>query len=220
MLIGMFGGFYIVPLYAMIQQRSDEAYGRGHRGEQYPERAVHGGVRRSCHCAAVRGRVDSRLFLVTGILNAAIALFIYKLVPEFLMRFLAWLLIHTVYRVRKEGLENVPEEGGCIIVANHVSYVDAIVIAACVRRPIRFIMDYRIFRVPVLNWLFRTMQAIPVASSREDPALKEPRSRGGEALRGRGGRHLSQGSLTADGGWPGRPRSNGWCRKRRCPSYR
>jgi 1-acyl-sn-glycerol-3-phosphate acyltransferase len=102
-----------------------------------------------------------------------VALFIYKLVPEFLMRFLAWILIHTMYRVKKEGLDNVPESGPCIVVCNHVSYVDAIVIAACVRRPIRFVMDHRIFRFPILNWLFRTMQAIPVASSREDPKLKE-----------------------------------------------
>ncbi len=61
----------------------------------------------------------------------------------------------------------------CILVCNHVSYVDAIVIAACVRRPVRFIMDHRIFRVPLLNWVFRTMNAIPVAPAREDPAVKE-----------------------------------------------
>ena len=116
------------------------------------------------------------LFLVTGIMNAFVALYIYGLVPEFLMRFLAWLLIHTMYRVHKEGLENVPEKGPCIVVCNHVSYVDAVVIAACVRRPVRFVMDHRIFRVPLLNWIFRTMNAIPIASAREDPAMKEARS--------------------------------------------
>ena len=89
------------------------------------------------------------------------------------MRFLAWVLIHTMYRVNKEGLDNVPDEGACIVVCNHVSYVDAIVIAASVRRPIRFIMDHRIFRIPLLNWVFRTMNAIPVASERDDAALKE-----------------------------------------------
>jgi hypothetical protein len=174
MLIGMFGGFYIVPLYAMIQQRSDEAY----RSRIIAANNILNAVFMVASAGLAIGLLSAGvsipgLFLVTGILNAAVALFIYKLVPEFLMRFLAWLLVHTIYRVRKEGLDNVPEEGGCIIVANHVSYVDAIVIAACVRRPIRFIMDSRIFRVPVLNWLFRTMQAIPVASAREDPALKE-----------------------------------------------
>jgi len=141
------------------------------------------------------------LFLVTGVLNAVVAIFIYQLVPEFLMRFLAWILIHTMYRVRKEGLDNVPESGGCIVVCNHVSYVDAIVIAACVRRPIRFVMDHRIFRVPMLNWLFRTMQAIPVASSREDPALKEAAFQtAAKALReGEVVGIFPEGTLTADG---------------------
>ena len=113
------------------------------------------------------------LFLVTGVLNAAVALYIYRLVPEFLMRFLAWLLIHTFYRVDKEGLERIPAEGPCVIVCNHVSFVDAIVIAACVRRPIRFVMDHRIFRVPLLNFIFRTMDAIPIAPAKEDAAVKE-----------------------------------------------
>jgi 1-acyl-sn-glycerol-3-phosphate acyltransferase len=89
------------------------------------------------------------------------------------MRFLAWLLIHTFYRVDKEGLENIPETGPCVIICNHVSYVDAVVIAGCVRRPIRFVMDHRIFRVPVLSFIFRTMRTIPIASAREDAALKE-----------------------------------------------
>jgi len=174
MLIGLFGGFYIVPLYALIQERSEAS----HRSRIIAANNILNAVFMvaSAGFAIVvlgQGLSIAELFLVTAILNAVIALFIYQLVPEFLMRFLAWLLIHTMYRVRKEGLENVPDEGGCIVVCNHVSYVDAIVIAACVRRPIRFIMDHRIFRVPVLNWLFRTMQAIPVASAREDPAVKE-----------------------------------------------
>ena len=202
MLIGMFGGFYIVPLYAMIQQRSDEAY----RSRIIAANNILNAVFMVASAGLAIGLLSAGvsipgLFLVTGVLNAVVALFIYKLVPEFLMRFLAWLLIHTVYRVRKEGLGNVPEEGGCIIVANHVSYVDAIVIAACVRRPIRFIMDHRIFQVPVLNWLFRTMQAIPVASSREDPALKEAAfAEAAKALRaGEIVGLFPEGTLTADG---------------------
>jgi 1-acyl-sn-glycerol-3-phosphate acyltransferase len=106
-------------------------------------------------------------------MNALVAVYIYTLVPEFLMRFLAWLLVHTVYRVHREGLENIPDEGPCVIVCNHVSYVDAVVIAACVRRPIRFVMDHRIFRVPILSFIFRAMRTIPIASARDDPALKD-----------------------------------------------
>jgi 1-acyl-sn-glycerol-3-phosphate acyltransferase len=105
-------------------------------------------------------------------MNAAVALDHFRLVPEFLMRFLAWRLIHTFYRVDKSGLDNIPDEGPCIVVCNHVSYVDAVVIAACVRRPIRFIMDHRIFRAPLLSFIFRAMRTIPIASAREDPRLK------------------------------------------------
>jgi 1-acyl-sn-glycerol-3-phosphate acyltransferase len=173
-LIGLFGGFYIVPLYALIQERSEST----HRSRIIAANNILNAlfmVASAGLAIALLGMDVSipGLFLATGVLNAFVALYIYRLVPEFLMRFLAWLLIHTMYRVQKEGLENVPEAGACIIVCNHVSYVDAIVIAACVRRPVRFIMDHRIFRVPLLNWVFRTMNAIPVASAREDPAVKE-----------------------------------------------
>jgi 1-acyl-sn-glycerol-3-phosphate acyltransferase len=173
-LIGLFGGFYIVPLYALIQERSENT----HRSRIIAANNILNALFMVASAGLAIGLLAAGvsipgLLLATGILNAFVAFYIYTLVPEFLLRFLAWLLIHTIYRVRKEGLDNVPEKGPCILVCNHVSYVDAIVIAACVRRPVRFIMDYRIFRVPLLNWVFRTMNAIPVAPGREDPAIKE-----------------------------------------------
>jgi len=172
-LIGLFGGFYIVPLYALIQERSESTHRSRIIAANNILNALFMVASAGLSIALLsRGVSIPGLFLVTGIFNAVVALYIYRLVPEFLMRFLAWLLIHTMYRVQKEGLENVPETGACILVCNHVSYVDAIVIAACVRRPVRFIMDHRIFRLPLLNWVFRTMNAIPVASAKEDPAVK------------------------------------------------
>ena len=201
-LIGLFGGFYIVPLYALIQERSDPAYRSRIIAANNILNALFMVASAGIAIALLStGLTIPYLFLVTGILNAVIAVYIYKLVPEFLMRFLAWLLIHTVYRVKKEGLDNVPETGPCIVVCNHVSYVDAIVIAACVRRPIRFVMDHRIFRTPFLNWLFRTMQAIPVASARDDPKLKEAAfETAAAALRdGEVVGIFPEGSLTADG---------------------
>ncbi len=174
LLIGMFGGFYIVPLYALIQARSAPA----HRSRIIAANNIlNAGFMVASALVAIAllraGLSVPDLFAAVGLMNAAVALFIFLLVPEFLMRFLAWLLIHSVYRVRKEGLANIPDEGPCLVVCNHVSYVDAVVIAACVRRPIRFVMDHRIFRVPVLSFLFRTMRAIPIASARDDPAIKE-----------------------------------------------
>lgn len=173
-LLGMFGGFYIVPLYALIQERSEPAY----RSRIIAANNILNAIFMVASAGIALGllKLDltiPQLFLITGLLNAAVALYIYLLVPEFLMRFLAWILIHTFYRVDTEGLDNIPDEGACVIVCNHVSFVDAVVIAACVRRPIRFVMDHRIFSIPVLNFIFRTMRAIPIAPAKEDLAMME-----------------------------------------------
>ena len=173
-LIGVFGGFYIVPLYALIQERSEPAFRSRIIAANNILNAIFMVASAGIALALLKAGLSiPQLLLVTGLMNAVVAIYIYLLVPEFLMRFLAWLLVHTVYRVDKEGLERIPAEGPCVIVCNHVSFVDAIVIAACVRRPIRFVMDHRIFRTPLLNFVFRTMRAIPIAPAKEDAAMKE-----------------------------------------------
>ena len=173
-LIGVFGGFYCVPLYALIQERSAPS----HRSRIIAANNILNAIFIVASAGIAIGLLQAglsipQLFLVNALMNAAVALFIFKLVPEFLMRFLAWLLIHTFYRVEKEHLDLIPETGPCVVVCNHVSYVDAVVIAACVRRPIRFVMDHRIFRVPVLSFIFRTMRTIPIAPAKEDAAMKD-----------------------------------------------
>jgi 1-acyl-sn-glycerol-3-phosphate acyltransferase len=117
------------------------------------------------------GMTLPQLFLVTAILNALVAIYIYTLVPEFLMRFLCWLLIHSAYRLEKQGLEHIPEAGPAVLVCNHVSFADALVIMAASPRPIRFVMDHNIFRIPLLSFVFRTGRAIPIASYKEDPGM-------------------------------------------------
>jgi hypothetical protein len=173
-LIGMFGGFYIVPLYALIQTRSDPA----HRSRIIAGNNILNAVFMVVAAALAIGLFAAgltipQLILVTALLNAAIAVYIYLLVPEFLMRFIVWMLVHSVYRLDKAGLENVPEEGAALIVCNHVSFVDALIIAAACRRPVRFVMDHRIFRLPIVSFVFRTSKAIPIASAKEDPAMME-----------------------------------------------
>ena len=173
-LIGLFGGFYIVPLYALIQIRSEPS----HRSRIIAANNILNAIFMVAAAAIAIGLLGAgltipQLFLVTALMNAAVALFIYTLVPEFLMRFIVWMLIHSVYRLEKSGLERVPEEGAALIVCNHVSFVDALVIAAACRRPIRFVMDHRIFRLPVLSFVFRTGRAIPIAPAKEDPAMME-----------------------------------------------
>lgn len=172
--IGLFGGFFIVPLYALIQTRSaPEHQSRVIAGNNILNALFMVAASLIASALLAAGAKVPDLFLATAILNAAVAIYIYKQVPEFLMRFLAWLLIHSVYRLDKSGLENVPEKGPALIVCNHVSFVDAVVIMAAVRRPIRFVMDHDIFRIPVLSFIFKEGRAIPIAPAKVDPQTME-----------------------------------------------
>lgn len=172
--LAFFGGLYSVPLYALIQQRSEPT----HRSRVIAANNILNALFMiaSAVMAIVlfkAGATIPQLFLVTAALNALVALYIYCLTPEFLMRFLTWILIHSVYRVKKSGLHHIPDTGPALLVANHVSYMDALVIGGICRRPVRFVMDHRIFKTPVLGWVFRTAKTIPIASSKEDDAMKE-----------------------------------------------
>ena len=101
-------------------------------------------------------------------------MWIFTIVPEFLMRFLSWVLVRTLYRLRARGIEeHVPDEGPALLVCNHVSYMDALILAASIPRPVRFVMYYKIFNIPVMRWIFRTAKAIPIAGAREDPELMQ-----------------------------------------------
>ncbi len=111
------------------------------------------------------------LFLLIALLNIAVAVYIYSLLPEFMMRFLAWMLINLFYRLRATGLENVPKHGPAIVVCNHVSYMDPILLTGCIKRRMRFVMWYRIFQIPLLRFFFQHMKAIPIAGAREDEHL-------------------------------------------------
>ena len=213
-MIGLFGGFYIVPLYAMIQERSEPT----HRSRIIAANNIVNALFMVASAVIAIGLLQAGLsvvdlFLVTALMNAAVAIYIFTLVPEFLMRFIAWLLVHTMYRVARRGLEHVPDEGACVVACNHVSYVDAVVISAYVPRPIRFVMDHRIFETPVMGFVFRTMRAIPIASAKEDAARKERAfDRGARgARRGRDRRHLPRGAVDGrrrDAAVPARDRAH------------
>jgi len=171
-LIGFFGGLYIVPLMALVQQRSEQAHmSRVIAGNNIINSLL---MVLSAIVAIVvlsSGFSIAQLFLLVAILNALVAIYIYSLVPEFFMRFMVWLLIHSIYRVRAKGLDKIPDEGPVVLVCNHVSYVDALIIAGCIRRPVRFVMYYKIYNLPVLNFIFRTAKTISIAGKYEDEAL-------------------------------------------------
>ena len=174
LLIGVFGGLYIVPLFALIQTRCDP---------QHMSRTIAGmNILNALFMVVAAllamvllnaGLSIPQLFMVTAILNAVVALYIFTVVPEFLLRFLAWLMLHTTHRVRTFNAERIPAEGGAVLVCNHVSYMDAIVILATSPRPLRFVMDHRIFKIPLLSALFKAVRAIPIAPASEDPEIME-----------------------------------------------
>lgn len=174
LLIGVFGGFFIVPLYALIQTRTER---------EFTSRAIAANNILNSLFMVIASIMSivllsmglglRELLAVVAILNIVVAIYIYTLIPEFLMRFLVWILTHTLYRVQKHGLEHIPATGAAVLVCNHVSYMDALVIAGSIRRPVRFVMDHRIYQTPVLNFIFRTAGAIPIASSRESEEMKE-----------------------------------------------
>ncbi len=173
-LIGTLGGLFIVPLLAFVQHRSDSRHlSRVIAANNVVSAAFMVGAAAAGIALRAAGFTIPQLFLFTAIVNAVVCIYIFSVIPEFLMRFIIWMLVHTVYRVRQRGLEHLPTEGPAVVVSNHVSFVDALVIAAASRRPIRFVMDRAIFRIPILNFVFRTGHAIPIASRKDDPALLE-----------------------------------------------
>lgn len=173
-LLGVFGGLFIVPLYALVQQRSRHEVMSRVIGANSILNAVFMVVAAGLGAAGLHfGLTIPQLILIAGLLNAIVAIYIYSLVPEFLLRFIAWILVHFIYRLDKQGLENIPARGPALLICNHVGFADAIVISAACPRPIRFIMESSIFKVPVLSTVFRGMKAIPVAPAKQDPEVYE-----------------------------------------------
>lgn len=173
-LLSLFAGLYSVPMYALIQLRAQPT----HRARIIAANNILNAlfmIASSVIAGALLagGATIPQIFLFTGIANAVVALYIFLLVPEYLLRFTAWVLSRLVYRFRVRGDEHIPVAGPAVLACNHVSFVDAVLLMAASPRPIYFVMDHRIFRVPVLGWLFRLAKAIPIASQKEDPAVYE-----------------------------------------------
>ncbi len=165
-LVGFSGGLFIVPLYALVQIRTPEDRRARIIAANNVLNAIFMVV--SALLAIVllefAGLSIPELLLTLFVMNVVVSLFVFRQVPEFAMRFLVWLLSHTMYRVTHENLERIPDTGGLVLVCNHVTFVDALLLAGAVRRPIRFVMFKPIFDVPVLNFVFRTGRAIPIDS--------------------------------------------------------
>jgi len=173
-LLSLFAGLYSVPMYALIQLRAQPT----HRARIIAANNILNAlfmIASSVIAGALLGAGASipQIFLAVGIANAVVAGYIFLLVPEYLLRFVAWVVTRLVYRFRVRGDQHIPVAGPAILACNHVSFVDAVLLMGASPRPMYFMMDHRIFQVPVLGWLFRLAKAIPVASRQDDPAVYE-----------------------------------------------
>ncbi len=174
LLLSLFAGIYSVPMYALIQLRSPPT----HRARIIAANNILNALFMIVSSVGVGALLSLHLtipqvFLITGVLNAIVAFYIFMLMPEYLLRFIAFIATRLVYRFKVRGDEHIPTSGAAILVCNHVSFVDAVLLMAASPRPIAFIMDHRIFQVPVLGWLFKLAKAIPIAPQKESPAIYE-----------------------------------------------
>ena len=173
-LLSLSAGLYSVPMYALIQLRAQPT----HRARIIAANNILNAlfmIASSLIVGALLGAgfTIPQVFLFVALANVVVGIYIFLLVPEYLLRFIAWVASHLIYRFKVEGEEQIPLEGPAILVCNHVSFVDAILLMAASPRPIRFVMDHSIFSVPLLGWLFRLAKAIPVAPKQDDPATYE-----------------------------------------------
>ncbi len=172
-LMAVFSGFFIVPLFALVQSRSaPEKRSRIIAANNILNAAfmVASGVISLLMISLLKLSV-TQVLLVTALLNLLVAIYIFSLVPEFLMRFCCWILINVMYRVKVKGLEKIPEEGPAVLVSNHVSFIDWLILAGCIPRPAVFVMYWKFYEIPVLKWLFQAARAIPIAGKTENEAM-------------------------------------------------
>jgi len=185
-LLGFFGGFYSVPVNAIIQHRPDADKKGGviavaallswmgmllSAGVYYLLKAV-------LHVA------PAQIFLFGALLSLAGTIYCVHLLPDSLVRLLLWLATRSVYRIRVEGRDNIPEKGGALFVSNHVSFVDAPLLMASTDRQLRFIMHRHYFNLWWVKPFTKILGLIPIASDLGPREMLQSLHAAGEAIRG------------------------------------
>ncbi|MFT7520258.1 MAG: 1-acyl-sn-glycerol-3-phosphate acyltransferase [Kiritimatiellia bacterium] len=179
------GGFFMVPLYTLVQTRSEptersRVIGANNIVNSFLILVLQGGLMGFALLYTWMSvdmawtwlpRQEPLAFMVLAIINLMVAIYIYKQVPEFTLRFLGWMLSNIMYRLRIEGIDNIPERGGVLVVCNHVSFIDFLIVGGAIRRPARFVMDQAMSKVPVASTIFRHAKVIPITSYKKDPEL-------------------------------------------------
>jgi acyl-[acyl-carrier-protein]-phospholipid O-acyltransferase/long-chain-fatty-acid--[acyl-carrier-protein] ligase len=165
LLLGFFGGFFAVPLNALLQQRpAEDEKGRVQATNNFFQTV---GILLAAGMLAGLGGFLSirRILMIGGGLAVVATIYILARIPDFFIRFVLWLLTHTLYRIRIVGRPYVPARGPALIVVNHVSMIDGALVGACVQRFVRFMVYGPYYRLPVIGWLLRRLQAIPVSAA-------------------------------------------------------
>ena len=184
-LLGFFGGFFIVPIHALMQHR--------------PEKEHKGGVIAAANLLSFVGMflalgiyflmtslakfTPAAVFLVSGVATLGATIYLIVLLPDSLLRLLLWIFTHSVYRIRVEGRDNIPDKGGALFVSNHLSFVDALLLIASTDRFVRFIMFKGIYDMPIVKPFARMMRAIPISAQIRPREMIRALSEASESIR-------------------------------------
>jgi 1-acyl-sn-glycerol-3-phosphate acyltransferase len=173
-LLAFSAGLYSVPMYALIQLRAQPS----HRARIIAANNILNAlfmIASSLMAGALlaAGLSIPGVFGATALLNVLVVGYVFWLMPEYIIRLVMLFITRVVYRLRVKGDEHIPTDGPAILVCNHVSFVDAVILGVCSPRPMVFLMDHRIFKTPGLGWFFRAVKAIPIAPQKEDPQAYE-----------------------------------------------
>ncbi|WP_407832843.1 MFS transporter [Vibrio rotiferianus] len=167
LMIGVSGGLFIVPLYALMQHRAKET----ERAQViaglniFNSLFMVGSAVLGIVCLSVLEMSIPQLFALLAILNFLVATYIFLQIPIFVVRFAMWVVTHTIYRVKHKNLHHLPEHGGALIVCNHVSYMDSLLLSAVCPRLIRFVMEEDYANLPPLRRFLRRAGVIPISAS-------------------------------------------------------
>lgn len=182
--LGICAGFYTVPLNAFFQRYSPPTQ----RGKYLSVLNIISSIG-SLLAGGFLWVLGSKLFigadkifLIAAGLAAVVSIYIVVTLPIALVRLVNWVIAHTIYKLRVVNSHHVPDQGGALLIANHISYVDAILVLAALKRPVRFMMYRKIYELPIINIFCRIMKVIPVDREEGPKAIARALAQAREAI--------------------------------------
>jgi acyl-[acyl-carrier-protein]-phospholipid O-acyltransferase / long-chain-fatty-acid--[acyl-carrier-protein] ligase len=182
--LGFFAGIFVVPVNAIMQHRPRKE----ERGSILAAANLISSAG-SCLAAGVWAALriwphdTHMIFLAGAMLTLGALVYSMVLMPDALLRFVLWLLTRTLYQIRVDGRDNIPEKGGALFVCNHASWMDALLLIASTDRQIRFLMFKDIYEKPLVNWGARILGVIPISSEQRPRELIQSLQAASDAIR-------------------------------------